>query len=374
MRASTLSRSDGVTRSVFSTSPRRTVASTGLPIGRRMTIWLKTGTSSANRTSTSWPASFKRTSPDAKPASADGEPSIVPPTSAPRVAWLDVRSGWISRPIHPRFTRPSRMIESATSRARSAGIAPARPRLISLMPTISTLQVHERSTGIAAEDGRVVADPPHDRADVLAVERHAVERPEHPRQDHLRVADDAHRDRLRAARAGCRGRGRGRRPSASMTSPNVATGNVRGVAGLRRIRRCPTGDRCPRARRGISSRLASVQLMARVRPATWWLVMTSPSAEMMVPLPDASRLSSRPSWYSTETTWMRTRLGATLARADWTSAVCSVGGAEDWAKAAPATLTTRTAASTLRMPRSYRVLNARGARALALANVGEAAP
>ena len=38
-------------------------------------------------------------------------------------------------------------------------------------------------------------------------------------------------------------------------------------------------------------------------------------------LPEASRLISRPSWNSTETTWMRTRLGATRASAASTSAL-----------------------------------------------------
>ena len=53
---------------------------------------------------------------------------------------------------------------------------------------------------------------------------------------------------------------------------------------------------------------------------------------MMVPLPDASRFSSRPSWWSMETTWIRTRLGATFESAAWTAAV-SAGAepAEDWA-------------------------------------------
>jgi hypothetical protein len=59
------------------------------------------------------------------------------------------------------------------------------------------LQVDERTAGVAAKDGGIVPDPAHDRPDVLAVERHAVERPEHARHDHLGVADDAHRDRLR---------------------------------------------------------------------------------------------------------------------------------------------------------------------------------
>ena len=66
---------------------------------------------------------------------------------------------------------------------------------------------------------------------------------------------------------------------------------------------------------GISSRFASVQTMDRVRPATWWFVRTWPSGVMMVPLPDASRFSSRPSEYVNATTWMRTRLGETLASA-----------------------------------------------------------
>ena len=72
----------------------------------------------------------------------------------------------------------------------------------------------------------------------------------------------------------------------------------------------------PTSSAGISSRVASVQMIARVRPATWWLVRTWPSAEMIVPLPAASRLISRPSWCSTLTTWIRTRLGDDLRERD----------------------------------------------------------
>ena len=50
--ASTLSRSIVVTVSVFSAPLRLTVSWTGLPIGSRITAWLKSGTSSAKRTLT----------------------------------------------------------------------------------------------------------------------------------------------------------------------------------------------------------------------------------------------------------------------------------------------------------------------------------
>ena len=87
-----------------------------------------------------------------------------------------------------------------------------------------------------------------------------------------------------------------RSPTFSLvTSPNVATGNFRGVAGRRRSTAISERGSVPTSSAGISSRLASVQVIARVWPATWWFVMTRPSGAMIVPLPDASRLSSRPS-------------------------------------------------------------------------------
>ena len=151
------------------------------------------------------------------------------------------------------------MIASATSRARSAGIAPASPRLISLTPTISPCMFTSGPPGVAAEDRRVVADPADDRPDILAVERHPVERPEHARHDHLGVADDAHRDRL-----GERERTAQRQHAFAdfqlETSPKCAAGNVRGVGGLSfRIAMSDSGS-VPTSSAGISSRVASVQM------------------------------------------------------------------------------------------------------------------
>ena len=56
---------------------------------------------------------------------------------------------------------------------------------------------------------------------------------------------------------------------------------------------------------------------------------------MIVPLPAASRLISRPSWCSTLTTWIRTRLGATFdsamsMAAGWAAAAAGTGAVR-WA-------------------------------------------
>ena len=42
-----------------------------------------------------------------------------------------------------------------------------------------------------------MADPAHQRPDILAVESKAPEGAEQPRHDHLDIADDAQRNRLR---------------------------------------------------------------------------------------------------------------------------------------------------------------------------------
>jgi hypothetical protein len=65
-----------------------------LPTGSRMTIWLKTGTSSAKRTSTSCPASCRTVARGE--ARLGGGRSVDRPAderTARRLA--DVRSGWI---------------------------------------------------------------------------------------------------------------------------------------------------------------------------------------------------------------------------------------------------------------------------------------
>ena len=87
-----------------------------------------------------------------------------------------------------------------------------------------------------------------------------------------------------------------RSPTFSLvTSPKAAAGNVRGVSGRSFSTAMSDSGSVPTSSAGISSRLASVQVMARVRPATWWFVTTWPSAVTMVPLPEASRFNSRPS-------------------------------------------------------------------------------
>ena len=53
-----------------------------------------------------------------------------------------------------------------------------------------------------------------------------------------------------------------------VTSPNVATGNVRGAAGRSLSTAMSESGSVPTSSAGISSRLASVQVIARVRPAT----------------------------------------------------------------------------------------------------------
>ena len=120
---------------------REMTTSTGLPSGRRMIAWLNRGISSANFTDTCSVPTRVTMSPGWKPAVAAGEPSMVPPTSAPELTGDDFSRGCTSSPIQLRFTRPSLMIANATSFARSAGIAPARPRLISLTPTISPFRL-----------------------------------------------------------------------------------------------------------------------------------------------------------------------------------------------------------------------------------------
>ena len=77
--------------------------------------------------------------------------------------------------------------------------------------------------------------------------------------------------------------------------PKLATGNVRGLAGLSLSTAMSDSGSVPTSSAGISSRDASVQRIALVLPATWWLVTTCPSGVMIVPLPEASRFSSRPS-------------------------------------------------------------------------------
>ena len=84
-------------------------------------------------------------------------------------------------------------------------------------------EIHERAAGIARIDRGVVPDPPHDRADVLAVER--IRRTERLRHDHLRVADDALGDRLR------------QRERAAHREHRLARAQLRRVAELRRRKR-----------------------------------------------------------------------------------------------------------------------------------------
>ena len=61
-----------------------------------------------------------------------------------------------------------------------------------------------------------------------------------------------------------------RSPTLSVeTSPNDATGKVRGVDGRSRSTAISDSGSVPTSSAGISSRLASVHMIARVRPATW---------------------------------------------------------------------------------------------------------
>ncbi len=62
---------------------------------------------------------------------------------------------------------------------------------------ISPLHIHERTAGIAAVNRRIMADPAHQRADVFAVQPQLPPAAKEARHDHLCVADDAQRDRLR---------------------------------------------------------------------------------------------------------------------------------------------------------------------------------
>ena len=179
--------------------PRSTTMSTGFPSGSRITQLVEErhllGEPHRRRPR---PPSFSRTSPGSEAGLRRRRP-VDRASRRARRARTSTTSAAAARRGRSSCasTRPSLMIAIATSRARSAGIAPARPMLISLTPTISPLHVDQRAAGIAAEDRRVVADPADDRADILAVERHAVEGPEQLRHDHLGVADDAHRHRLR---------------------------------------------------------------------------------------------------------------------------------------------------------------------------------
>ena len=233
-------------------------------------------------------------SPERNPAAAAGDPSMVPPTSAPRVAFDDDSSGWTSSPSQARRTRPSRMRASATSRARSAGIAPARPRLISLTPTISPFML---TSGPPELPPKIAASWPIQRTIEPTSSPSSVIRLNGQNMPGMIISvlltipivtDCDSASGLPSAST--------RSPTCSEpTSPKLATGNFRGAAGFSFSTAMSDSGSVPTSSAGISSRLASVQTMARVRPATWWLVTTWPSAEMMVPLPDDSRFSSRPS-------------------------------------------------------------------------------
>ena len=60
-----------------------------------------------------------------------------------------------------------------------------------------TLQIHQRPAGVAAVNRRVMREPADQPADVFAIEAELAAGAPEPRNDHLGVAHDAERDRLR---------------------------------------------------------------------------------------------------------------------------------------------------------------------------------
>ena len=147
-----------------------------------------------------------------------------------------------------------------------AGIAPASPMLISLTPTISPGMLTSGPPELPPKIARVVADPAHDRSHVLPVERHAIERPEHARHDHFGIADDAHRDGLRQGERAAERHDAVADLQPSTHRQSCATGKVRGFAGFSLRMAMSDNGSVPTSSAGISSRVASVQMMD-ARPA-----------------------------------------------------------------------------------------------------------
>ena len=217
-------------------------------------------------------------SPEAKPAVGRRRALDRPADErAARAPSLDDRSGWTSRPIQPRFTRPSRMIASATSRARSAGIAPARPRLISLMPTISPCML---TSGPPELPPKIAASWPIQRTIEPTSSPSSVMRLNGQNMPGMIISVLLTMPIVTDCESASG------LPRASTRSPTLSLRDVaeRGDRELARRRgpqlRTAMSDSgsVPTSSAGISSRLASVQVIARVRPATWWLVTTWPSA------------------------------------------------------------------------------------------------
>ena len=240
--------------------------STGFPSGRRITSWLKSGISSAKRTLTSCRRADEHDIAGLEPGFRRRRPFD---RAADERATLDVRR--LQQRLHvepdPASLDPAVLDDRDRDflreiRGNRAGQAHAD------LVDADDLPVHvdERPAGVAAEDRGVVTDPADDRSDILAFERHAVERPEQLRHDHLGVADDAHRHRLREReRAAER-----QHPIADLQRRGVAEARRRetaaAVAGLSLRTAMSDSGSVPTSSAGISSRVGSVQTIAFVLP------------------------------------------------------------------------------------------------------------
>ena len=96
-------------------------------------------------------------------------------------------------PLHPALGHD--LLGDASGEVAGNGTGQAETDFVD--PDDFSAQVDERTTGIAAVNGSIVSNPPHQRADVFTVQLEAGKRSKEPRHNHLGVADDAQRDRLR---------------------------------------------------------------------------------------------------------------------------------------------------------------------------------
>ncbi len=257
-------RSSGITDSVCSMPPRRTTICAGLPIGRPRRIWLTGGSCSAKRASISAPLTRTSSSPAFTAALSAGDPAATQAISAPLPAGAPT-SGCTSKPSQLRRTWPSLISASTTAFARSLGIAPASPKLISLMPTISPARF---TSGPPELPGKIAASCPIHRTIVPTSSPSSVMAVRNMRGMTSSVllmtpsVTDCETDSgLPIASTGS--------PRDSVDDrPKRATGNVRGLAGRSFSTAISDRGSVPIRSAGTSSRSGSVQMIRRVRPAT----------------------------------------------------------------------------------------------------------